>query len=318
MAHVPFRYDDELLSSCATSSYAASATKELFGGGENYEQVDPSCYKLFQQFASHYSREADTTDADPPINHNRLRRFVDNAVFVYRHNNDLLDDDENAEQSRHRVALNQFSDRLEHELPLMDEGVADDFIPDFDSLPLWGTENEFGRSQSSEDATAPIFSRLESEHFMQAAASAPSIPVFGFLMRKYSTNTRAFRSHFSSGRRRFEDEVPPLPGSASSSSPVFIWSKKGQSSIYLERETDRKRYSVRKDKMDGSDATPYAPPPDGKGVDGFSKSLDWSTTNNPDGVPIIHPVIDQGSWYVAPCASSSSFPSEPLSISPRS
>ena len=50
--------------------------------------------------------------------------------------------------------------------------------------------------------------------------------------------------------------------------------------------------------MDWSDATPYAPPPDGRSVDRFRKSLDWSTTDNPDAVPIVHPVIDQGSWYV--------------------
>ena len=115
-------------------------------------------------------------------------------------------------------------------------------------------------------------------------------------MRRGPANAGAFRSYFSSSRRRFEDEVSPLPGSESSSSPVFIWSKKGQSSIFLERETDRRRHSVRKDKMDGSDATPYAPPSDGQGDGAFLKSLDWSTTNNPDGVPIVHPVIDQGSW----------------------
>ena len=315
MANVPFQYDDELLSSCATSPHAESilsADSKLFDAREennNNNKVDPSCQELFRQFASHYGREADTTDAEP-TNHDRLHIFVSNAVFVHRHNNGLLDNDADEDEDngdddvdepyaspRHRVSLNQFSDRHDHELPLMVDGIAEQFLPDFDSLPVLGIEHEYGKSQLADDATSgPIFSKLEYEHFLKSAEEPSSLLGFGSPMRRDSINTGAFRSYFSSGRRRFEDEVPPLPGSASSSSPVFIWSKKGQSSIYLERETDRKRHSVRKDKMDGSDATPYAPPSDGQDGDGFHKSLDWSTTNNPDGVPIVHPVIDQGSW----------------------
>lgn len=316
MANVPFQYDDELLSSCATSPYAdaiLSADNKLFGAREetSNNKVDPSCQELFRQFASHFGREADTTDINP-MNHDRLHRFVANAVFVNRHNNGLLgtdgvdvyddddddgDDDEHFAAPRHRVALNQFSDRYEHELPLMGDDIAEQFLPDFDSLPLLGAEHESGKSQLAEDATSgPKFSKLEYKHFLKSHEESSSLLGFGFPMRRGSADAGAFRSYFSSVRRNFEDEVSPLPGSASSSSPVFIWSKKGQSSIYLERETDRRRHSVRKDKMDGSDATPYAPPSDGHDAGGFLKSLDWSTTNNPDGVPIVHPVIDQGSW----------------------
>ena len=317
MANVPFQYDDELLSSCATSSYAdalLSANDTFFGAKEeksDNNKVDPSCEELFRQFASHFGREADTTDTDP-MNHDRLHRFVANAAFVHRHNNGLLDDnvvdddvddddddDDHFAAPRHCVALNQFSDRYGHELPLLSDDIAGQFLPDFDSLPMLRAENESRKSQSTNDATSgsgPRFSKLEYEYFLQSAEESSSVLGFGFPVRPGSTNAGAFRSYFSSGRRRFEDEVSPLPGSASSSSPVFIWSKKGQSSIYLERETDRKRHSVRKDKMDGSDATPYAPPFDGQDAGGFLKSLDWSTTNNPDGVPIVHPVIDQGSW----------------------
>ena len=306
MADTPFQYDEEVLSSCATSSYAEAL---LDSGGDiagksRVNRVDLSCQKLFQQYASHYGREA----ANDTQNHDRLHRFVSNVVFVYRHNNELLDDDETTNPAgdededgdidvagtsaapRHRITLNRFSDRHEHELPLMDEGVAEEFLPSFESLPLLGVEKEYyGESRESVGAGS-IFSKLEFEHLVQSVTATTTSSV--------AANVGTFSSYFLSDRRRFEDEVPPLPGSASSSSPVFIWSKKGQSSLYLERETDRKRHSVRKEKMDGSDATPYAPPPDGRGADRFRKSLDWSTTDNPDAVPIVHPVIDQGSWYV--------------------
>ena len=311
MADIPFQYDDEVLSSCATSSYAEAL---LGSGGEiasksRVNRVDLSCQKLFQQYASHYGRDRDA--ANDTQNHDRLHRFVSNLVFVYRHNNELLvlDDDETSEPAgdededddfdvagtsaapRHRITLNRFSDRHEHELPLMDEGVAEEFLPKFESLPLLGVENEYYGESRELGGAGSIFSKLEFEHLVQSVTDDATTS-------SVAANIGAFRSYFLSDRHRFEDEVQPLPGSASSSSQVFIWSKKGQSSLYLERETDRKRHSVRKEKMDWSDATPYAPPPDGRSVDRFRKSLDWSTTDNPDAVPIVHPVIDQGSWYV--------------------
>lgn len=306
MADIPFQYDDEVLSSCATSSYAEAL---LGSGGEiasksRVNRVDLSCQKLFQQYASHYGRDRDA--ANDTQNHDRLHRFISNVVFVYRHNNELLDDDETNEPAgdededddidvagtsaapRHRITLNRFSDRHEHELPLMDEGVAEEFLPNFESLPLLGVENEYYGESRELGGAGSIFSKLEFEHLVQSVTDDATTS-------SVAANIGAFRSYFLSDRHRFEDEVQPLPGSASSSSQVFIWSKKGQSSLYLERETDRKRHSVRKEKMDWSDATPYAPPPDGRSVDRFRKSLDWSTTDNPDAVPIVHPVIDQGS-----------------------
>ncbi len=316
MADTPFQYDEEVLSSCATSSYAEAL---LGSGGEiasksRVKRLDLSCQKLFQQHASHYGRDREAANDNDTQNRDRLHRFVSNVVFVYRHNNELLDEDETNEPAgdedenddinvagtsatpRHRITLNRFSDRHENELPLMDEGVAEEFLPNFESLPLLGVENEYYGESRELGGAGSIFSKLEFENLVQSVTATTHTSSLGFTFP--STNIGAFRSYFLSDRHRFDDEVPPLPGSASSSSPVFIWSKKGQSSLYLERETDRKRHSVRKDKMDGSDATPYAPPPDGRGADRFRKSLDWSTTDNPDGVPIVHPVIDQGSWYV--------------------
>ena len=165
MANVPFQYDDELLSSCATSSYAdaiLSGNDKFFGAKEENSdniKVDPSCEELFRQFASHFGHEADTTDTNP-MNYNRLHRFVANAAFVHRHNNGLLDDnvvvddvddvndddDDHFAAPRHRVALNQFSDRYEHELPLMSNDIAGQFLPDFDSLPLLGAEKSPGKA----------------------------------------------------------------------------------------------------------------------------------------------------------------------------
>ena len=233
MADTPFQYDDEVLSSCATSSYAEAL---LGSGGEiasksRVNRVDLSCQKLFQQYASHYGRDRDA--ANDTQNHDRLHRFVSNLVFVYRHNNELLvlDDDETNEPAgdededddidvagtsaapRHRITLNRFSDRHEHELPLMDEGVAEEFLPNFESLPLLGVENEYYGESRELGGAGSIFSKLEFEHLVQSVTATTTSSV--------AANIGAFRSYFLSDRHRFEDEVPPLPGSASSSSPLF-------------------------------------------------------------------------------------------------
>eukprot|EP00562_Extubocellulus_spinifer_P000512 CAMPEP_0178480276 /NCGR_PEP_ID=MMETSP0696-20121128/5616_1 /TAXON_ID=265572 /ORGANISM="Extubocellulus spinifer, Strain CCMP396" /LENGTH=654 /DNA_ID=CAMNT_0020107719 /DNA_START=124 /DNA_END=2088 /DNA_ORIENTATION=- len=282
MTDFPFQYDDELLSSCARSDLAASLVPVAASerGGD-----DASCYELFRQHASHYGRDIDSGGIDdrqqPHSSHDRFQRFVSNAVFVHRHNNDEEQDDDAAgvDGTKHRVTLNRFSDRHEHELPLMVDGPADGLLPDgFDSsLPLLSVD------------------------LAQTVPSTLGFFRFFFDRRRSHGLTKYTRRH--SRYHQFEDEVSPLPGSMSASRPVFIWSKKGKDSIYLERETDSK-HTVRKDEIDESDATI-----DGRdysqedGGSDFIRSLDWSTTNNPDGVPLVHPVMDQGTcgscWAIA-------------------
>ena len=292
MTDLPFQYDDLLLSSCARSDLAASlapvAAIDQRGGD------DAACYELFRQYGSHYGRDIDADSRS----HDRFQRFVSNAVFVYRHNTNEEEDDGTAIDGppRHRVTLNRFADRQEHELPLMVGGSADGFLPgDFDSLPLLSVGNVQGSSgqdsQLQRDSdSGPSFSRLEySEDLLRSISATLG---FGFFRRKTSHGLSKYTKQ-RSRYRQFKDEVSPLPGSMSTSGPVFIWSKKGQKSIYLERETDRK-HMVRKDKIDETDATIDGQ--DYHGDSDFTRALDWSTANNPDGVPIVHAVMDQGTW----------------------
>lgn len=299
MTDAPFQYDDALLSSCAQSDVAASI---LSGDDDTNAAVAgdddaAACRELFLQHASHYGRDIDIDEeqsgAGATTYRDRFRRFVSSVAFVHRHNNSSDEGDGDDCERLHRVTLNRFSDRYEHELPLMVDGSSDSFVPSFDSLPLLSMEHEYheyehGEQESNDDSNGhggPIFSRLDynSQDVVQSVSSTLGFG-FGFLRPKVKT-TYTTHSH------RFVDEVTPLPGSSSSSHPVFIWSKKGQSSLYLERETDRNKHTYRKEKMDESDGTI-----DGREDSDFATSLDWSTTNNPDGVPIVHSVMDQGTW----------------------
>ena len=126
--HTKFRYNDALISSCASSQLAHSlgsqrenSKSDDGGGGDAANNQD--CKSLFEQHTAHYNR--------PPLSNEelkfwnmgyfesmspRIEAFLRSVLFVQNHNNYI---------GKHKVALNRFSDMLEHELPLMTQSSTD-------------------------------------------------------------------------------------------------------------------------------------------------------------------------------------------------
>lgn len=209
-----FPYDENVLSSCVAGN-------------------EDDCSKIFYQHQSHYQRESISGSGLKNIPLERYQKFKENAEFI--HNLNL-------QNHSHRVALNQFSDLLDDELPLYE--ISEDSIktpmqykdPHLNLIPI--------KSQEDIVELLDIRSRNLHKHYK-------------------NRKQKNIHQHFHL------DEDDPFAEMGAT--------KEGTYSIDFRQETPLVEFN--KDPYD------------------FSTFLNWATSSNPDGVPLVHPAEDQVSTF---------------------
>eukprot|EP00571_Detonula_confervacea_P001191 CAMPEP_0172317242 /NCGR_PEP_ID=MMETSP1058-20130122/31011_1 /TAXON_ID=83371 /ORGANISM="Detonula confervacea, Strain CCMP 353" /LENGTH=747 /DNA_ID=CAMNT_0013031757 /DNA_START=6 /DNA_END=2249 /DNA_ORIENTATION=+ len=321
----PFKYEYALVSSCASSPLAhslrsqgghaeddssgdihAPSPKLLRNQQERISGADKDCRALFDQHAAHYHRVPlpdkddqfwgfsvhdtlnNATDDNLEKISPRIEAFLRSVIFIHGHNS----------IGKHKVALNRFSDMLSHEMPLMSPandfpsfgGDGDEFEPQTETGYFDGLQNHKEMISKEDrptfvplDDDATIMQLGEKIRRMQQQRSQSNI-----IRADISSNPSKFQNmrdswwwiggeHSHHGNQHLQDHVDtpektPLP-KQSSHEP----SKSKDKSFLLDKENE----------LGGLE--------ENEGLsDDWDHYLNWATEDNPDGVPVVHPAVDQG------------------------
>lgn len=322
-----FHYDDALLSSCASSAVAIirvrgqgdepskSKLVAVVGGEVAHSTVaNRDCRILYEQYAAHYHRPPLSSDEikfwESWVDHDkssthardstfdfdnlspRIEAFLRSVIFVHEHN----------QLGKHRVALNRFSDRLLHELPLMPHSAAGG--PSFDLSSVASGELE---QFASAPALDTLTSKQQHDPMFVSLHDDESIWKFGQKLQLQPNadnptdddddveilSLRKFRSRLDSwwqnrGKQQSENQITQEVPVAS---PMLQSQSKDLSSNQL--SSSFKPFSLdKKNKLDGLEDDEDDDADDDN--DTWGRYLNWATEDNPDGVPIVHSAMDQG------------------------
>ena len=287
MTEKVFEYSQELLDSCAKSSLAqsilakhgsllASSVTQTTGSSHlksDNQGSNESCLELFQQHAKHYGRQHDgiekhlleATIEELP---KPLVRFVQSVSMVHQHAQT---------SSRMKLALNRFSDQepqedLPDEMPF-ERHLRGTEIVSWDGVAGGidiGILTELSSAESILHVTANLGIGKGSMNALRPKSQ-------GYKPVSYESEKKL---HIPSAGTPVIFETPEV------SDPTL----------------DGNVLSIKKKRKEQpKEDTPKGPDEPGPGQhdpstdenDGFATRIDWSTTNNPDGVPIVHSPIDQ-------------------------
>ena len=298
------------------------------------------CRALFKQHGEYYQRppitemeeqfwdscihtiisdedEGNNSEINPTL---RIEAFLKSVSFVHEHNIDV--------DNQHEVALNRFSDRAEHELPLLrpqgddddDGGDSSSFVSPFggvvDHSSLGQLEASLDNRFSMQDGmidsskkdgrSSPMFIPLNDEKtIMNFGEKIRKLQLKRMQLQRSGDNAQDFMSDLTSystifqsmmhdawwwvgGHHQFHDqsadEKPDDDSSSSLSSrhkqPKDNDNKSKDSSFSIDKNNELGGLEEKDD--------------NNQSVDEWSKRLNWATDDNPDGVPLVHPAMDQG------------------------
>jgi hypothetical protein len=313
MAYHAFNYDENLFSECAGSSLAAfvasqaptedpsqvadgySENSSADGYSEN-SSADDSCILLFQQHAAHYGRQHSPEDehierasssSDSGSSHvsyrlgKKIHNFVRNVSFVFDHNSA-------AKGQSHRVALNQFSDLRTSEVIRSNQR----WDQHTDRHLLWENKEvwEYGPFDADyfQEAWAGDVGAVTSLSSSQMIRDvAANLAIGKGSLNKLKPKHRRHKKYGDSSDRIIE--VPfddPEAFEAPSTDDSIL-----DGALMSLKESKEHRYNRKHPR--GSDTTSR-----NNTMDYFETYLDWATTNNPDGVAIVHDPFDQVSTSI--------------------
>ena len=299
MTDVAFVYDQKLLEQCAGSNLAAAVSKASEDSHSFQDTIagkplghDESCLLLFRQYAEHHGRVYDAADYNmdrivsnegkvkSSVNYRvgkKLRSFVNNAIFVYKHNK------ETDPTKQYHVTLNRFSD-MDLDEVLASQDVWNDHgrllweEQEEDLSKVWDETNvdDFFQAWSGEDG---VITRLSSKQIICDVAA--DLAIGKGSMNKLNPKTQK------------RDE--PLPDKTLNV-PVDGQEDPFQTPDVDDPELDGSLLSIKrnhnhpKHKVISNDELHEDEPAVNRD---FNTYLNWATTDNPDGVAIVNPPFDQ-------------------------
>lgn len=294
----PFKYDNALVVSCATSPLAALISRQ---GGHQHHGNTGDCLTLLQQHASHYNRPALSSNENrfwdellhyeennspyyvtPHIIQDissRHETFLQHVIFVHRHNTD--------ENTNHQVALNRFAD-----VPMSE-------------FPTVSHQQQMQQFEEHNDPTnPPLVINFDDPMFLHLNNEEIILDIGSKIQRRQEHNNHHHHqqqqqriiadSSTSSFLENFIETIKDSwwwigGGQLSSSSPSIKTSKKTDSFL-LDKQSElgglenNNKQNNDNDGGIGDDIT----------EDPYKTYLNWATQDNPDGVAVVHPPIDQG------------------------
>ncbi|KAK1740224.1 papain family cysteine protease [Skeletonema marinoi] len=298
----PFTYDNSLVASCATSpltrSLILSRQEGVHDGIFSPSQYEnplhhhhgntSDCLTLLQQHASHYHRpdlssterrfwnlwadvnkdvsETNDTMIDMSTRH---EAFLHNIMFIHQHNND--------ETMNHKVALNRFSD-----VPLTD-------------FPQVSQQQQRPLDEEQHDSTQhPLMVNFDDPMFLHLNDDEVVMEVGSKIQRRQKEHPTSF---VGSMLQTIKESWWWIGGGQLSS-------KHSSSSSHSKRQKKAKRDDKKKsgdsflidkqNELGGLESNQNVNDGDGDIDDPYKIYLNWATTDNPDGVAVVHPPVDQG------------------------
>lgn len=294
----PFTYNNSLVASCATSPLARSLISAgiLFSPPHNenhhpdHDGSTSDCLTLLQQHASHYNRSAfsskerrfwgewvntdgfysDKIDGATQIEDvsTRHETFLHNVMFVHAHNTD--------ENMNHKVALNRFAD-----------------------VPVSEFPNVSSQHDSTQHQNPPLVFNFDDPMFLHLNNEELIMEIGSKIQRRQTINQASSTSFLGNIVQSIKDswwwssggQLSSNRHSSSSSSPHIKPSKKKETkqqddkwsdSFLLDKQNELG--GLENDQNDNNGDT----------GDQYKTYLNWATEDNPDGVAIVHPSVDQG------------------------
>jgi hypothetical protein len=314
MAGRAFTYDERLLSECAGSNLAAFVASQYKAPRDNpiqdagYAEIssaddddddDKSCISLFQQHAAHYGRHHSPEDAQleriwSGDNSNtggshvsyrlgkKVVNFVENVAFVYDHN---------LKGQNHVVALNRFADLETSDVIGSSNRRWNDQLTNNWHL-LWENEKvwEYGAFDDDDDdfqaawgGKVGAITSLSSSRMIRDVAANLAIG-HGSYNKLKPKDKKHKHKHGDDDDSHKVIEVPlddPAAFEAPSTDDSIL------DGALMSVKESRQHKSNRKH-PERLNTTKY-----NNTVDIFETNMDWATTNNPDGVGIVHDAFDQ-------------------------
>jgi hypothetical protein len=299
MASRAFTYDEKLLKECARSNLAAFIASQAprdnplqyAGYTEISSTDDSSCISLFKQHAAHYGRQhspEDVLQLEPlpsgdnsgssPVSYRlgtKLQNFVRNVAFVYDHN-------VAAKGLSHRVALNRFSDLHTSEV--------------IGSNRQWDQHTE--RHLLWENVKNWEYGAFDDDDFQAAWGGK----VGAITSLSSSQMIRDVAAHLAIGKGSYNKLKPkhkkhkhdvddshvimiPLDDPDAFETPATDDSILDGALMSIKESRGHKFNRKHPEEFNSTTHN--------NTVDSFETNLDWATTNNPDGVGIVHDAFDQ-------------------------
>jgi hypothetical protein len=306
MASHAFTYDEKLLRECAGSNLAAfvasqaSRDNPIQDAGSFYGEIsstddDNSCISLFKQHAAHYDRQNSPEDAQferiSSVNNTRsfplsyrlgkkLHNFVRNVAFVYDHN--VV-----AKGQSHQVALNRFADLDTSEVI----GSNRQWDQHTDRHLLWENKEdwEYGAFDDNDDFQSAwggqvgVITSLSSSRMIRDVAA--NLAIGKGSINKLTPKHRKHHKHDDDDDDSYKIIEVPLDDPESFEAPSTDDSILDGALMSI-KESHRHKHNRKHPER--SNTTMH-----NNTVDSFETNLDWATTNNPDGVGIVHGAFDQ-------------------------
>lgn len=311
---VRIRDGEETVKSAAVLETPSTEQRREEGAILRSIEANRDCQTLYEQYATHYQRPPLSisekqfwgvwvNDASNGINMNnhdlgksispRIEAFLRSVIFVHEHN----------EADEHEVTLNRFSDMLSHELPLMSHTDTHDTgdVASFDLSSMDGGQLDL--SASALDSSLPLHQNPTSNQsgpLLVSLHDDDTIFKLGQAVQSQPNNIDTSKDDVSASRVRnvrsmfdlwWRNRVEQYSVIQNTEEEVLGISSMESGSRQL--SSSFKPFSLdKKNKLDGLEDNGDNDEDDDN--DAWGRYLNWATEDNPDGVPIVHPAMDQG------------------------
>ena len=266
-----FVYEQEMMEDCALGCSGG-------GGGGN---VTASCWQLYEDYSYHYRREKHW-------DRSRYERFIKTVKFLYQHNNNNKSTSSTTRRRSYHVGLNKFADNL----PVF-----------YDWEEEWNQPWKDKAFFEPTNHNTTVRKRRLPKHILQKSSQDETTPLPSLLTPLVTAKSIVEHSHHHHHHHHRQD-YPDKHRSLLDSFKMYVPkpshhyeqpdNEPPQQELVLPKHMTGKAFEVaalprNADGLELDLRTPKRHPR----KDSFETSLNWATSNNPDGIPLVHDVFDQ-------------------------
>jgi len=280
---------------------------------------DASCVQLFQLHSQHYGRRhspeeslllllQEVADEHHPYYQigSRMEAFLRSVVFIDEHNSAVrAADDPDEHNEQHSVGLNRFSDLAPDQVFSPSEDTA---VEEEEHHLLWSESSRRHRRRQLEEQDYAVGLDWSSGPAAVAALRKEGVTVLlstpeqildvaanltigkGSLNRLYNYNKEKKENSINYDLFPTSIDIPTIgqeQGDSFASTPELTPDMDG-ALLSIKRNKHAFKHPTKKQYHD-----PVGDKDGDEGKERFTTHLNWATTDNPDGVPIVHGAFDQ-------------------------
>ena len=304
---IPFQHSEKELQACTQVNKNENGAL-VFDSMDKSSSSDRSCIKLYRRFLEHYQREESIVD--DRLSSRSYSHFVRTAELIYKHNTRQL------QNNGFKLRLNQFADSSrsytkEHMGDTNKEESSGNWQVDLDTF--WEDHKEGNLHHALENDGTHRRRQLRWKGMDVRLLDTHSSIISEQEHQQKLAQKEFFKNPQDETQQRGANRMlkwKKKHGDQSSSTLRVVNSSKRQTKVMMPGDGTNMPAAFSSPQLPylihGAEVELHkggkADVVKGVGVGGdgkskphkFSKFLDWSTTNNPDGVPLVHGAFDQG------------------------